>query len=317
MTKRRSFLPKVHLDDTGERMIPEHHKGNFMYGEHMLRYQAAAPLVKDKIVLDIASGSGYGSSILAKTAKKVYGVDIDKTSVEYARQNYSKNNLEFLIGNATDIPVADNKIEAVVSFETIEHIADYRKFISEIKRVLKKDGVAIISTPNDVEFSEDNHFHQHEFKYREFTELLESRFKKVKIFFQGAWISNALLSKEQLSSEWEQTMEVINLAPKDTNKAIYFFAIVSDADIQKEIVPLLGISEHWSMKDLQEAQKMTEVHIQNLDAMIEIEKQKLQQRDYEAQQLKDELSLIKSSLLWKIFKRVHVLKNKIKLIFNR
>ena len=46
------------LEDTGERMIPEHHKGKNMYGAHVGRYQAGLSLVKDKVVLDIACGSG-------------------------------------------------------------------------------------------------------------------------------------------------------------------------------------------------------------------------------------------------------------------
>ena len=78
---------------TGERLE------TFIYGdvvvEHLHRYAMAEMFVKDKIVLDIASGEGYGSNILSKTARQVTGVDIDKQAVEKASQKYKagKNHL--------------------------------------------------------------------------------------------------------------------------------------------------------------------------------------------------------------------------------
>ena len=69
---------------TGERMIPEFNEGEEIYLEHITRYIFASQFIKDKIVLDIACGSGYGSDYLLKNgARKVIGVDISKETVEY------------------------------------------------------------------------------------------------------------------------------------------------------------------------------------------------------------------------------------------
>ena len=90
-------MNKIKLDDDGERMIPGFHKGTVMYAEHMTRYIAAQSIVKNKIVLDIASGSGYGTKILSENATKIYGVDIDVDSIEYAKEYFSGDRINLLL----------------------------------------------------------------------------------------------------------------------------------------------------------------------------------------------------------------------------
>ena len=89
--------------------------------EHLHRYALSLKYVENKIVLDIACGEGYGSDILSKTAKFVYGVDIDKSTVEFARNKYSNGKIKFSVGSTSDIPLEDNSVDVITSFETIEH----------------------------------------------------------------------------------------------------------------------------------------------------------------------------------------------------
>ncbi|PJE65270.1 class I SAM-dependent methyltransferase, partial [Candidatus Saccharibacteria bacterium CG10_big_fil_rev_8_21_14_0_10_47_8] len=186
---------KKSIEDTGERMVPDYHKGSMMYAEHMVRYQAAGSLVKDKVVLDIACGSGYGSSILARQAARVMGVDLSEPAIEYAQQNYGAANIGFRVGDATDIPIGDESVDVVVSFETIEHIPDYKKFLKEVRRVLKAEGLFIVSTPNDKEFPEGADFHAHEFKQEELEALLRQHFENTRTYYQSTWLYNALMDE--------------------------------------------------------------------------------------------------------------------------
>ena len=64
--------------------------------EHLHRYAIAQEYVKDKRVLDIASGEGYGSNLLAESANSVIGVDIDEQTVQQAARKYKRINLQSL-----------------------------------------------------------------------------------------------------------------------------------------------------------------------------------------------------------------------------
>lgn len=174
------------MEYTGERYMPDSVTEYDMTAEHIHRYSAASLCVKDKIVVDIASGEGYGSAMFAETAKKVYGFDIDEEAVKHASEKYKKSNLEYAVGNVCNIPLNDDAADVLVSFETIEHVDkdSQKKFVSEAKRVLKDDGVFIVSTPNRKLFNNQNVFHIHEMEYEEFSNLLYSNFKFVTIYYQ-------------------------------------------------------------------------------------------------------------------------------------
>lgn len=156
------------------------------YYDHVSRYEFAAMKVTKKKVVDIASGSGYGSQILAKSgAKYVIGVDISKEAVRYASKNYPYKNIKFKQGNAENIQINDESIDVVVSYETLEHVKNYKKFLKEVKRILKKKGTFIVSTPNKLLGSESaNPFHVKELSEKEFSYELEKIFKTVEIYGQ-------------------------------------------------------------------------------------------------------------------------------------
>lgn len=251
------------IDDTGERMIPAYHKGRIVYGEHIVRYQAAVGLVKGRTVLDIASGSGYGTACLAASAKKIYGVDVDEEAIKYAKMNYNNSNTHFIKGDGIKIPLDDNSVDVVISFETIEHIEDYGFFMKEIKRVLTPDGLLVLSTPNDTEFPEGAHYHIHEFEHDELKKLVAKHYKNVEEYFQVTWLYNALMKNKEINSEWHQNISTINTAPVNANKAIYFYMLCSNRDIKENIEPLAAISEHWSERSILEHNKEMDKYIKD------------------------------------------------------
>lgn len=128
-----------------ERMMPEvADRANLLYS--LKRYHFAQPYCAGKTVLDVGTGSGYGANILAETAKTVFAVDYDCRIIEYARTRYPRP--RFLAADVTALPFADQTMDAVVSFEVIEHLYDQPRYLDEIRRILRADGVFIISTSN-------------------------------------------------------------------------------------------------------------------------------------------------------------------------
>jgi 2-polyprenyl-3-methyl-5-hydroxy-6-metoxy-1,4-benzoquinol methylase len=249
---------QVELPNDFERMVPEFHRGSITYGEHISRYQAALPLVRDKVVLDIACGSGYGSKLLANTAKQVYGVDISETAVAYAQTHFGASHVSYQVGSGTDLPLGDGSVDVVVTFETIEHIADYRRFMSEAKRVLKPGGLMILSTPNDLEFAEGNHFHIHEFTRDELKSLVDDYFRHSAAYYQGTWVYAGLFSEQEIKSEWDKPIRTLNAQPLVPEQVLYFYLLCSDEPIQALVPPIGVLSEHYSARLLQHKQDLTD-----------------------------------------------------------
>lgn len=313
------------IEEKGERMVPAFHKGTLVYGEHLTRYESVADLLKDKVVLDIASGSGYGSYILAEKAVKVYGVDIDRESVSYANRNYSRDNIEFLEGSGETIPLKDKSVDAVVTFETIEHIKNYKKFLAEIKRVLKPAGLLIISTPNDAEFPEGNHFHLHEFKYQELKDLLKQYFKNVRFSYQYTWLFVGLMEQETAERDGKLDMEVSNYTKLPKDKAIYFMAVCSDDPLSGKNIKSLGaLSQHYSARSEKEERdllnnKINSMHnkINSMHNLLEEKGQIESQLVSQLRAARAELQHIHSSKGWRLLSIIWTAKSRLNRVFRR
>jgi len=237
------------LKNDGERMIPEFHQSTLIYAEHIQRYLALEGVCAGKKVLDIASGSGYGTQILGGFASEVIGVDISGEAIQYARIHYNSETVEFRQGSCSYIPIEDNSVDVVVSFETIEHLDDYVTFLDEIQRVLSPDGICIISTPNDIESPPENHFHIHEFKYEELDSLLKERFAFVESYFQTSFKGIYLSKLSEAVETGSQKVEVQNFAPIEPDRVLYFFFICSNEKPVTEILSTFAIGEHLSGRD--------------------------------------------------------------------
>ncbi len=175
-----------HTDWQAERLIPDAvpwHKKR-MIEEHMKRYQFAAPFVRHKRVVDLACGTGYGCATLAQArARSVIGVDINTEAIAYAKKQYDLPAIRYVQADVTATNLPEKSADIITSFETVEHLKNEEKFIQEIRRLLKPNGLLIISTPN-VEFSVGNNpFHIREYTFDECLVLLKD-FKSVDYFGQ-------------------------------------------------------------------------------------------------------------------------------------
>ena len=184
--------PKEQMEFSGERYVTGL-IGPIQY-EHYHRYLLAASFCADRSILDIACGEGYGSDLLSQVGRSVVRVDISPEAIDFARSNYCKENLEFLVGSSASIPLPTSSVEVVVSFETLEHFADHEGFLAEVYRVLSPGGLFIISSPNRESYGPQNAnpFHKRELDREEFRSTLGTRFSNVAIFEQRSIDGSAI-----------------------------------------------------------------------------------------------------------------------------
>lgn len=230
------------LQDSGERMIPAVHKGTITYAEHYSRYVLASKFTNNKVVLDIASGTGYGTKLLSEGALSVVGVDVDRNAISYARENYSANNIDYKIGNGTTIPCESSQFDVVVSMETIEHIEDQDGFLEEIKRVLKPGGLLILSTPNDKVSPKGNHYHVREHTKSSLSALMKEHFKHIKLAYQTVDISASIFDESTLKSEHlSKKVEVLKQNHITPDDSLFYLVFASDE---------VGILENLSLESI-------------------------------------------------------------------
>lgn len=225
---------------TGERFILGQVTGD-IETEHLQRYNMVRDVVKNKNVLDAACGEGYGSFILSKFAKFITGIDISQEAVEYAKSKYIRDNLEYRCASITKLPFENNTIDVVISFETIEHVdaVMQKQFLSEISRVLKPNGIMIMSSPDKLTYSDipnyKNPYHVHELYVNQFKKLIEKYFKNVKLFYQGITKMKLGIIKDSNNS-YPQVINILSEFPIEKKELRYAIAICSNDKMEEYLL---------------------------------------------------------------------------------
>lgn len=182
--------------------------------EHKSRYEFSAQYAENRRIVDCACGNGVGTRVFIRANPlEVHGFDLDDDAVQFASKHLKKNNVTFTKGSALSLPLPEASVDLYISLETIEHIDDDAGFVSEISRVLKPDGLLILSTPNRLITNPGarlqdrpwNHFHVREYAPSELEAVLGKHFEiqdwygqnkniplKVALF---EWVANSLGKK--------------------------------------------------------------------------------------------------------------------------
>ncbi len=134
-----------------ERVYPGH--DNDCYYGHLSVYRFAAQFCGDAEVLDAGSGSGYGAAYLADHgARSVLGVDCEGEAVGFSRDCFTRPNLAFECMSVEDLsPLPDGHFDVVVSSNVLEHVRSVAGVIGGIRRVLKPEGMFIVTVPAALE----------------------------------------------------------------------------------------------------------------------------------------------------------------------
>jgi len=224
-------------------------------GEHISRYILASKLASG-LVLDCASGSCYGSSILRRSnaVDSVISVDINRDVLQYGKMVYNTNCVH---ANATRLPFREISFNSVVSIETLEHIEDLKAFLSNIKFVLKKGGGLILSTPNKLYTSPFtpkplNPYHMNEYYLGPLLKFLNSWGFKASNIYGGRKVSSLELIRRIFGSLLKFLLGELSLKPYLIDD-IYHSALLNSIILKKKpqqhlMDPDLSLFTHEELK---------------------------------------------------------------------
>lgn len=172
------------MNFTGERVVLGAMPGRArVVQEHIARYNFALGILEQfgcKRVLDAACGTGYGSMIMQECGYDVYGVDIDKGAITQACRINSCNAATFKEGSLNEPEnIFPNKtFDAVVSFETIEHLQDPDRFLNWAKT---KADLLIFSLP----IEQPSDFHLQVYTPEQAIDQIQKHYKDVTFLSQA------------------------------------------------------------------------------------------------------------------------------------
>jgi len=218
------------LEFTGERFTPECVRE--IWYEHYHRYALATRWCADTRTLDAACGEGYGSAMLALSGASVEGVDVSEQAIGHARQRYGHlPGLGFRVADCTRLPYPDDEFDRVVSFETLEHLAEQDQLLAEFRRVLKPGGFLVLSSPDKAVYSDAqdnvNEFHVKELYRDELEALIGRHFPACRLLGQKLMFHSAIWSLDKLDSvSLDQLSAGERQAPDSITQApMYFIAL--------------------------------------------------------------------------------------------
>ena len=108
-------------------------------------------------LLNVGGSAGIIDNYLANHFSRVVGIDIDEPAITHASKTFIKDNLEFQVADALDLPFENDSFDVVVCSHVYEHVPDPYRMFSEIHRVLKKGGICYFSAGDRLMWNEPHY----------------------------------------------------------------------------------------------------------------------------------------------------------------
>jgi ubiquinone/menaquinone biosynthesis C-methylase UbiE len=107
----------------------------------------ARPLPKDGTCLDVGCSAGAMTVVIAPLFGRMLGLEYDEAALTSVEPDY-RQVIDFLRGDAMNLPLPDNSMDAVICAQVYEHVPDDVQLFKELYRVLKPGGMIFFSGPN-------------------------------------------------------------------------------------------------------------------------------------------------------------------------
>lgn len=178
------MVERAHPDDKGFNDMYFGLKKNPYRAKLYERYQFCNQFIKNKDICDFPCGTGWGTSLL-KGYKSVIGYDISEEAVTFAKKRFAGKKINFDVANMISVPLPEDSLDVLLCLEGFEHVEKEvgLKFLEECKRVVKRDGLIIMTCPvlNEFGNATSNPYHLNEYDEKELISLLNENFRIVKL----------------------------------------------------------------------------------------------------------------------------------------
>lgn len=243
-------VPRVPLDGNGERYVPELHEGTSTAAEHQARYRWASALAEGRAVLDAGCGVGWGTALLLEAdAASVVGLDLSEVALDSARER-TAGRATLVRGDLQAQPFDDDSFDLVVCFEAIEHVEDPERALDELRRVLRPDGVLLISSPNRGVYPTGNPHHLHEYASAELEATLRARFAVVTAYRQQTHVGSLLTTDADFATADAGTVldaELRKTVGGVPGEELYTVVAASDAPL-RPLAPIAVLTDVADVK---------------------------------------------------------------------
>lgn len=150
---------------SGERQVGE--TLDKILSDHVARYEFAAKSCEARTVVDVGCGCGYGSAVLAASAKFVWGIDHSDEAIEYALKHWQRENIMFGCFDVERLMPEGMGPEVAVAFEIVEHLKRPEKMLKALKAK-----TLLCSVPNGKKYPTPWTFHERHYTPEQLDTLL-------------------------------------------------------------------------------------------------------------------------------------------------
>ena len=281
-------------------------------------YRFSQPYVAGKSVAVVGRRADrLGTALLAETAESVTCLVNGAAVKDSPAPNVNHQKITL-----PNLPYPEGYFDVVVALQAIETLKRPEDLILEMKRVLSKEGILILSTPDKQTHSNDRNFRdpysKRELYAPEIRELLEKNFERVKLYRQSCVGGGLILDLEaDLSKATVQAVRFsVPGSPADTEPppAHYILAVCGNEDLPETgtYARLLLDKDHLAQEEREElhedvellkeeVSRMQETEVQAFRATLQVERQRVAQISRELQRTRNHLKEIRNSRAWRWF----------------
>ncbi|WP_143047961.1 class I SAM-dependent methyltransferase [Thalassotalea agarivorans] len=134
-------------------------EGRRRKAETMVRVSSdvQGPSLKSLSVLNIGGSSGIIDDYLSQFFSEVTCIDIDHKAITFAKENFEREGLHFIEGDALNTGFPSDKFDTIICSQVYEHVADANQLVKEMYRILKPGGKIYFAAGNRIMFNEPHY----------------------------------------------------------------------------------------------------------------------------------------------------------------